>query len=148
MKVMDPEFCVYGPPGLDIGCLLAGYVLASVHHKHSCVPRSQEDLQSIRSAVRLVWQKYVDTMEEEGGFTAELMDKVGVETVGFSMLDTCRTALGSAGVRVWLQFQDEDVKKKAVKECMKGRHRGGIELLFREIDGPAGGGGHHGIGGA
>ena len=87
-------------------------------------------------------------MEEEGSFTAELMDMVGVETVGFAMLDTCRTALGSAGVRVWLQFEDEDVKKKAVKECMGivQRCMKGTELLFREIDGPAGGGGHHGIG--
>ena len=59
MKVMDPEFYVYGPPGLDIGCLLAGYVLASVHHKYSCIPGSQEALQSIRSVARLVWQKYV-----------------------------------------------------------------------------------------
>ena len=100
MKVIDPEFCGYGPPGLDIGCLLAGYVLASVHHKYSCVPGSQEALQSIGTAARLLWQKYVDTMEEEGGFTAELMDKMGVETVGFAMLDTCRTALGSAGVGV------------------------------------------------
>lgn len=27
VKVIDPEFTVYGPPGLDVGSLLSGYVL-------------------------------------------------------------------------------------------------------------------------
>merc|ERR1719203_127883 len=30
-KVIDPEFCIYGPPGLDVGMLISGYVLAYIH---------------------------------------------------------------------------------------------------------------------
>merc|ERR1712176_1253813 len=32
VKVIDPEFAVYRPPGLDLGSLLSVYVLAAVHH--------------------------------------------------------------------------------------------------------------------
>ena len=28
VKVIDPEFTIYGPPGLDVGSLLSGFVLA------------------------------------------------------------------------------------------------------------------------
>ena len=35
VKIIDPEFAVYGPPGLDVGCLLSGFVLAAVHHAFS-----------------------------------------------------------------------------------------------------------------
>ena len=31
VNVIDPEFTVYGPPGLDVGSLLSGYVLGAVH---------------------------------------------------------------------------------------------------------------------
>ena len=30
-KFIDPECIIYGPPGLDVGSLLPGYVLAAVH---------------------------------------------------------------------------------------------------------------------
>ena len=33
VKIIDPEFAVYGPPGLDLGSLLSGVVLAGQHHK-------------------------------------------------------------------------------------------------------------------
>ena len=35
VKIIDPEFAVYGPPGLDVGSLLSGFVLAAVHHAYS-----------------------------------------------------------------------------------------------------------------
>ena len=35
VKIIDPEFAVYGPPGLDVGSLLSGFVLAAVHHAFS-----------------------------------------------------------------------------------------------------------------
>ena len=32
VKVIDPEFTVFGPPGLDLGSLLSGFVLAFIYH--------------------------------------------------------------------------------------------------------------------
>ena len=57
--------------------------------------------------------------------------------MGFCACEVGRTALGFAGGRVWLQFEDEDLKGKGLKatvqvarELMMGRG-GGEETLMR-----------------
>merc|ERR1712183_766274 len=43
VKIIDPEFTIYGPPGLDVGSLLSGFVLAVIHQAFS------DNLDSVRS---------------------------------------------------------------------------------------------------
>uniref|UniRef100_A0A7S2EKU7 Aminoglycoside phosphotransferase domain-containing protein n=1 Tax=Ditylum brightwellii TaxID=49249 RepID=A0A7S2EKU7_9STRA len=136
VKVIDPEFTVYGPPGLDVGSLLSGYVLAAVHQAFSDKP---EAVESLSKASVDIWNCYKDTMAAEG-ISEDIIHRIEVETVGFTVAEVCRTALQFAGGRLWLQFEDKQVKADAIKTamriveaCMTGRHEGGIELLFSEI---------------
>lgn len=136
-KVIDPEFTVYGPPGLDVGSLLSGYVLGAVHQAYSKNPKA---VKVLNEASKAVWTSYEAAMLK-AGVAADLVKEIEIETVGFTVAEVCRTALGFAGGRLWLQFEDETVKKAATKaalgivgKCMVGRREGGIEQLFNAID--------------
>ena len=77
---------------------------------------------------------------EKGGIETEMMRKIEIETVGFTVAEVCRTALEFAGGRKWLQFDDLDIKNrsrkaalKIVQACMISRHENGIDFLFSEM---------------
>ena len=136
-KVIDPEFTVYGPPGLDVGSLLSGYVLAAIHQAYSDHP---DAVHRIVDGAQAVWDAYAQAMKDEGGFSEDDLKDIEIETVGFTVAEVCRTALGFAGGRLWLQFDDVDTKSAACRAamqvvgvCMIGRHTGGIKLLFDEM---------------
>ena len=136
-KVIDPEFTVYGPPGLDVGSLLSGYCLAAIHQAYAVNP---DAVQRIVDGAEAVWEAYCRVMKSEGEFTDDDLQAIAIETVGFTVAEVCRTALGFAGGRLWLQFEDPATKAAAcraamqvVGTCMIGRHSGGIKLLFDEM---------------
>jgi len=135
-KVIDPEFTVYGPAGLDVGSLLSGYCLGAIHQEYSGNPGAVENIVVGAAAI---WASYSKALFE-GGLTSEQIRAIEVETVGFTVAEVCRTALEFAGGRKWLQFEDPVTKKKAnkaalglVQNCMTERHEGGIALLFAEM---------------
>ena len=139
VKIIDPEFTVYGPPGLDVGSLLSGFVLAAVHHAFSGAKDNVEAVKSLRTGASSIWDAYTAAMSA-GGVAAEVIAKIGAETVGFTVAEVCRTALGFAGGRKWLQFDDAATRTAAVKcamgivqRCMTGRHEGGMGLLLSEL---------------
>jgi len=136
VKVIDPEFTVYGPPGLDVGSLLSGYVLAAVHQSFC---NNSEAVATICEGTQAVWTSYKEVMTKHG-MSEEIIKQIEVETVGFTVAEVCRTALEFAGGRKWLQFEDPTTKaesKKAalkiVENCMIARHEGGIALLLSEL---------------
>ena len=137
VKVIDPEFTVYGPPALDVGSLLSGYVLAAVHQAYADNPKA---VQAIRDAAHALWEAYKDGLQK-AEMSDEMIRDTEVDTVGFTVAEVCRTALGFAGGRLWLQFEDADVKRAAMKaaldivgKCMIGRHEGGINRLWTSLD--------------
>lgn len=56
-----------------------------------------------------VWEAYVAAMTA-GGVSASHLAKAEAETVGFCLAEVCRTSLGFAGGRKWLQFDDAMVR--------------------------------------
>lgn len=142
VRVIDPEFTVYGPPGLDVGSLLSGYILAAVHQSYSS-DKEEEKLKNVTAICKGVvaaWDAYKTTMSKRG-ISDELMKEIEVESVGFAVAEVCRTALGFAGVRLWLQFDDAKVKEEAVQtalsvvsKCMTTRHETGMQVLFDCLD--------------
>merc|ERR1719416_254522 len=137
VKVIDPEFTIYGPPGLDVGSLLSGYVLAAVHHAFS---GGADKVKALSSACRSIWDSYASAAAA-GGMTLDALALAQADTVGFAMAEVCRTALGFAGGRLWLQFEDEAAKKAAIAcslglvgKCMLGRRSDGIALLVSQLD--------------
>lgn len=136
VKVIDPEFTVYGPPGLDVGSLLSGFVLAAIHHAYS---NNMDEVTSICDAVQAVWDSYTMAIDKYD-ISPVLMKEIESQAVGFTTIEVCRTALEFAGGRLWLQFEDAKVKAKAkraalqlVSKCMIDRHEGGVKLLVQEM---------------
>jgi 5-methylthioribose kinase len=136
VKVIDPEFTVYGPAGLDVGSLLSGYCLGAIHQAYSNEPSLVA--KNVANAED-IWNAYSSALSE-GGLSNDQIKAIEIETVGFTVAEVCRTALEFAGGRKWLQFEDADTKQnaktaalKVVNNCMIARHTGGIELLFTEM---------------
>jgi len=138
VRVIDPEFTVYGPPGLDVGSLLSGYILGAVRQSFATEDREEKvkNVKAISEGVIAAWHSYKSVMTK-GGMSDELMKEIEIESVGFAVAEVCRTALGFAGIRLWLQFDDEKVKEDAVQtslsivqKCMTGRHTDGMQGLF------------------
>jgi 5-methylthioribose kinase len=135
-KVIDPEFTVYGPPGLDVGSLLSGYCLGAIHQAFS---GNADAVARIVEGAQAIWKSYRTAMLQ-GGLSEASLREIEIETVGFTVAEVCRTALEFAGGRKWLQFDDAATKAAAQKaalqvvdKCMIERHSGGIELLFTEM---------------
>mmetsp|Transcript_22850 Transcript_22850/g.35345 ORF Transcript_22850/g.35345 Transcript_22850/m.35345 type:complete len:394 (-) Transcript_22850:119-1300(-) len=142
IRVIDPEFTVYGPPGLDVGSLLSGFILAAVHHSYSDSDseRKKKAVGSINGGIKSSWDAYKSVLSE-GGLSTELIREIEIESVGFAVAEVCRTALGFAGIRLWLQFDDPKVKEAAVQKalsivqkCMTARHEEGMQVLFDCLD--------------
>jgi len=136
VKIIDPEFAVYASPGLDLGSMLSGYVLAAIHQAYAGKPQA---VASICEGARAVWEAY-EVAAKEGGVEEKYVSRAEIETVGFTVAEVCRTALGHAGGRKWLQFEDPDTKKAACKAamrvvnaCMIKRHEGGMQLLLDQM---------------
>lgn len=149
VKIIDPEFAVYGPPGLDLGCLLSSYLLAAVYHASSSVERGGNDsaddvLQQLEAAMSALCKAYSDAVLGGGGsggsgLPSDVMKAIGEDAVGFAGCEVARTALGFAGVR-GLPLADADAKAKAeaaalgiAERCIRGRASGGLEVVFEEM---------------
>ena len=141
VRVIDPEFTVYGPPGLDVGSLLSGYILGAVRQYYANKDKvtRANNVKAISEGVVAAWDSYKSDMTN-GGISEDIMREIEIETVGFAVAEVCRTALGFAGIRLWLQFDDENVKEEAVQtslsivqKCMTGRHTEGMKCLFDSL---------------
>mmetsp|Transcript_7537 Transcript_7537/g.12442 ORF Transcript_7537/g.12442 Transcript_7537/m.12442 type:complete len:394 (-) Transcript_7537:2487-3668(-) len=142
VRVIDPEFTVFGPPGLDVGSLLSGFILAAVHHSFSDsdAATKKKAVESINGGIKASWDAYKSVLSD-GGLSTELIREIEIESVGFAVAEVCRTALGFAGIRLWLQFDDPNVKEAAVQKalsivqkCMTARHEEGMQVLFDCLD--------------
>ena len=115
VKIIDPEFCAYASPGLDIGSLLSGFVLAYAYHKQrggstatatqaSPIARQQagggprEGEAELGDAIRLIWSNCAEQLAA-GGVAQACIDRIGEDSVGFCMMEVIRTCLGCAGAR-------------------------------------------------
>lgn len=137
VKVIDPEFTVYGPPGLDVGSLLSGYVLGAVHQAFS---NNSKAVESIIKGIAAIWESYSNELKN-AGISEDIIAKIEAETVGYTVAEVCRTALEFAGGRKWLQFEDPEVKSNSrkaalqiVEKCMVNRHQNGMKLLIESIE--------------
>jgi len=69
VKVIDPEFTVYGPAGLDVGSLLSGYCLGAIHQAYSNEPALVA--QSVENAEQ-IWTGYSKALSEGGLSDAQI----------------------------------------------------------------------------
>jgi 5-methylthioribose kinase len=103
-KVIDTEFAIYGPPGLDVGCLIASYVLSCV--QQAVVGADPEQIRAFSSAIAAIWDAYRDKMRTLKVPEANL-DAISSDAVGFAGCEVARNALYG------LPVSDKDKKKLA-----------------------------------
>ena len=127
VKVIDPEFAIYGPPGLDLGYLISGYVLACVHCAAMGV--DSEQIRSFHSAVAAVWEAYKSAMCATDVPEVNLME-ISNDAVGFADCELARNALYGLPIRDEHQkmVADQAALALAVK-FVKGRAQGVDGLL-------------------
>ena len=104
VKVIDTEFAIYGPPGLDVGCLVASYVLSCVHC--AVVGADPEQIRAFYTAISAIWDAYRSTMRTLRIPEANL-DEISSDVVGFAGCEVARDALHG------LPISDKDKKKLA-----------------------------------
>ena len=62
-------------------------------------------MKALRAGAAAVWDSYAAAMGA-GGVPEKAVAAIGAEAVGFAVAEVCRTALGFAGGRRWLRFDD------------------------------------------
>ena len=102
VKVIDPEFAVYAPPGLDCGSLLAGVALAAFQHWYGggapAGPRRAAALARLAAAVPQFLTAYAGALAACGVPEAAVR-RATHDATAFAACEIARTALGFAGSR-------------------------------------------------
>lgn len=134
-KVIDPEFCVYGPPGLDLGSLLASVVICALNARFGAPQASSA---WAVQAVTAVWDSYSQRLRAEG-LSEDILQQIAADSIGFTCAEVARTSLGFAGVRC-LQLEGDEHKAALdaalglVRRCMLGRSGAScMEVLTLEL---------------
>lgn len=146
VKIIDPEFCAFAPPGLDVGSLMSGFIIAHLYRRQQFRPlRPETGMLELHEALELLWRSYADVMAREG-IGAGLIERIAEDSVGFAMMEVCRTSLGFAGARdpsrriassaALATYQD--VATELVRHCLVHRGRpeaegGGMQSLLHRL---------------
>merc|ERR1712039_184261 len=112
VKIIDPEFAVYGPPGLDVGSLVSTYAMAYCYH----TTLNNAPASGLLEGINKVFESYEQTMSTNGVAAAQINQAVE-DAVGFAGCEIARTALGMAYERS-LKIDDEATKAKAEKAAL------------------------------
>eukprot|EP00434_Breviolum_minutum_P028256 symbB.v1.2.024996.t1/scaffold2402.1/size80084/3 len=114
VKIIDPEFAIFGPPGLDVGSLMSTYVMAYCFHRSQGHTASAD---AMHSAARGIWEAYVDAMKA-ASIASEILQQIEVETLGFLGCEVARTALGLSFERS-LRIEDAALKARAEEKALQ-----------------------------
>merc|ERR1712151_1218594 len=112
VKIIDPEFAVYGPPGLDVGSLVSTYAMAYCYHK----TLNNSAANDLLDAIGKVFESYEKTMCDNGICPAQV-NQTFEHAVGFAGCEISRTALGMAFERS-LKIEDKTSKAKAEQAAL------------------------------
>ena len=99
--MIDPEFTVFAPPGLDAGSLMSGFVLAHLYHTQQGLPPAAavppgEEVQEggpaleLCAALRQLWASYEATLLAEGVSPAQLQ-RISEDSAGYAMMEVLHT---------------------------------------------------------
>lgn len=145
VKVIDPEFTCFGPPGLDLGSLFSGFVLAYLYHQLGLgakpPSRDGEPDPDLLEALRLMWDRYENVLLEEGLDVAQVT-RIGEDACGYAMMEVLRTSLGFAGARdPQRRIPNADALKRyqalavaLVCHVLKRRRSGGPSMMFEQLE--------------
>jgi 5-methylthioribose kinase len=105
-RVIDPEFCYYGPIGFDLGALFGNFLTARARAAVLERPSDYQDWlaqagprvwEAFESEMRRLWPSRLDATWTDGMLDAWLA-KIAVDTVGFAGCKANRRIIGLAKV--------------------------------------------------
>ena len=125
--VFDPEFCMYGPMGYDIGNVVANMIFAWCSGDAAGDEKFCQWVESvIADVVNLTMDKMsryydehvTDTMCKTKGFKDWYMKSILEDTAGVTGLELIRRIVGMANVKDITTIQDEKVRARAERICI------------------------------
>ena len=102
VKVIDPEFAVYAPPGLDVGSLLAGVALAAMQHWFGGGAAAGAARAAALARLAAAVPQFLTAYETElvaHGVPEAAAQQATHDAIQFAACEIARTALGFAGSR-------------------------------------------------
>lgn len=156
VKVIDPEFALYGPMGFDIGMLMANFLMAWFAQPGHVSDDQQRDAYQrwILETVSDIWTRFQDRFEtlwaqERNGmlYPEVLFDRAGEskavrqacdaqlvaiweDAMGFCGAEMIRRILGLAHIAEFEEIEDADLRG----HCERGALALGRELLVNRQD--------------
>merc|ERR1712007_119921 len=87
IRIIDPEFAIYGPCGLDLGSLLFSFVFAIVYHYHAAdtnleARARQKITQNLLLAIQVCWMKYFAILERPHNAKNDVEEEIGTSGGG------------------------------------------------------------------
>ena len=104
-KVIDPEFCFYGPVAFDLGVLLGNFLFATV--RATCLGRDRQRSGLAHLPVQLwssfedeFWSLWPERVQRSitDDHAAEWLNQVRADSIGFGACETIRRIVGFAKV--------------------------------------------------
>ena len=156
VRVIDPEFALYGPMGLDLGMLLANYAMAwYAQPGHASEGDDRTDYREwIAGVMRTTWTSfearfaelwrserdgilYPTRLYESGGregaserALAERLDAVRADALGFAGVEIHRRTVGLARIVEYESIEDEALRARLQGQGL----RLGRELVLRRAE--------------
>mmetsp|Transcript_55694 Transcript_55694/g.121690 ORF Transcript_55694/g.121690 Transcript_55694/m.121690 type:complete len:243 (-) Transcript_55694:9-737(-) len=109
VKLIDTEFAIYGPPGLDVGSLLSTYAMAFCFHVAK--GSGEATTAALLEALDKIWKTHSKQLAILG-LGQEFIERCEHLTLGYAGCEICRTALGLAFERS-IRIDDAEMKAKA-----------------------------------
>ena len=125
--VFDPEFCMYGPMGYDIGNVIANMIFAWCNGDAAGEKAFCEWVESvIADVINLTMEKMskyydehvTDTMCKTPGFKDWYMKTILEDTAGVTGLELIRRIVGMANVKDITTIADEKARTRAERICI------------------------------
>jgi 5-methylthioribose kinase len=117
------------------------YVPSSSSSGNDDKQRRKEVLDALQQFIVSVWSEYEIVYNQSNANKKDLQSILS-DSLGFAACEVGRTALGFAGGRVWLQFEDPELKQRALKKTvemalslMNNRDQGlgGVSMFFDSV---------------
>jgi 5-methylthioribose kinase len=122
-RVIDPEFCFYGPVGFDLGALIGNYLAAQARavvldrpavYQQWLAEMAVETWDAFEAEMRRLWPTRLDKTWTDG-FLDSWLDQVARDTIGFAGCKANRRIIGLAKVTDIQELpHDEHVKAATI----------------------------------
>ena len=125
--VFDPEFCMYGPMGYDIGNVIANMIFAWCNGDVAGADEFCKWAESvIKDVVNMTMEKMdqyydehvTDTMCKSKGFKEWYMKSILADTSAVTGLELIRRTVGMANVKDITSIADEKARTRAERICI------------------------------